>query len=105
MIKDPPFGTTQVASNTSDASSATHTGVVDSSVSSVSTVATNTAPGVIQDNSYCADTVDPGLVPIKDCVGFAFCQNSQMLGSVTMCSPGLIFDANMQICAHANILK
>lgn len=98
MIKDPPFGTAQVVSTTSDASSATQTGVVDSSVSSVSTVATNTAPGVIQDNSYCADTVDPGLVPIKDCVGFAFCQNSQMLGSVTMCSPGLIFDANMQIC-------
>jgi len=97
MIKDPPFGTTQVAS-TSDASLTAQPGVDTSASSSVSTVVPNTAPGVIQDNSYCADTVDPGLVPIKDCVGFAFCQNSQMIGSVTMCSPGLIFDANMEIC-------
>lgn len=96
MIKDPPFGTTQVVS-TSDTLATTQPGV-DSSPSSVSAVATMTAPGVVQDNSYCADTVEPGLVPIKDCVGFAFCQNSQMVGSVTMCSPGLIFDANMEIC-------
>ncbi len=96
MIKESPFGTTQVVS-TNDPSLTTQPGV-DSPPSSVSTPATNTAPGVTQDNSYCADTVEPGLVPIKDCVGFVFCQNYQMTGSVTMCSPGLIFDANMEIC-------
>jgi len=56
------------------------------------------APGVTQDDAYCADTPGPELVPTKDCLGFVFCQNSRMSGSTTLCSPGLLFDANMGIC-------
>lgn len=118
MIKEPPFGTTQVSANDASATtqpavdspsltqdltnvegeSATTQPIVDSPPSSLSTTTANTAPGVTQDSSYCADTVEAGLVPVEDCTGFVFCQNSQMTGTVTMCSPGLIFSATMQIC-------
>jgi hypothetical protein len=104
MIKDPPFGSAQV-STSNDASSTseidngdtlptTQTDIVSSTVNT----SPGAAPGVIQDDAYCAETTAAELVPIKDCLGFVQCQNKKMSGSITLCSPGLIFDANMAIC-------
>ena len=94
MIKDPPFGPAQA--------SATNESQAPPEQIGASTATTNTspgaAPGVTQDDAYCADANDAELVPIEDCLGFVFCQNKRMSGSTTLCSPGLIFDANMGIC-------
>mmetsp|Transcript_14493 Transcript_14493/g.29061 ORF Transcript_14493/g.29061 Transcript_14493/m.29061 type:complete len:1465 (-) Transcript_14493:99-4493(-) len=54
------------------------------------------APGVDNNDDYCHG--ESGLVPVNDCTGFAFCADGRMQGSITNCSPGLIFDANMKIC-------
>ncbi len=91
MIKNPPFGPVQISANDESQAPPEQIGV--------STELTNTsAPGVTQDDAYCADANDAELVPIEDCLGFVFCQNKRMSGSTTLCSPGLIFDANMGIC-------
>lgn len=57
-----------------------------------------TAPGVTQDNSYCEGIIGQEIVAVDECLGFVQCQNGIMLGSITLCSPGLVFDANMGIC-------
>ena len=97
MIKVPPFGPAQ-----SQASQpllpAQEAGAVVSAVVPGAPPPPVAAPGVTQDDAYCADTPGPELVPTKDCLGFVFCQNSRMSGSTTLCSPGLLFDANMGIC-------
>jgi len=76
---------------------------VSSSVTQDSQVATNQgqgqlAPGVIQDDNYCSHTKGSELAPTTDCLGFVHCSNGIMTGSITLCSPGLVFDANMGIC-------
>lgn len=98
MIKDPPFGKKATVSTSNNNQQPSPT--PPSNVSPPSAVATspNSAPGVTQDNAYCADTTGVELAPVLDCLGFVFCQNGQMSGSFTMCSPGLVFDANMGIC-------
>jgi len=94
MIKDPPFGSsTQVSVSTSNTNQ--QPGPTPSASSSTSL---NAAPGVTQDDAYCADTTGAEMAANEDCSGFVFCQNGRMSGSITLCSPGLVFDANMGIC-------
>jgi hypothetical protein len=54
------------------------------------------APGVDNNDDYCNG--ENGLVAIENCEGFVFCNGGVMSGSVTMCSTGLTFDANLGLC-------
>lgn len=54
------------------------------------------APGVDQSDDYCNG--ETGLVAIHDCAGFVFCNQGQMIGSVTKCATGLTFDMNLGLC-------
>ena len=99
MIMVPPFGPAQSQVSQPPLLPAQEAGAVVSAVVVPGAPAPPVAaPGVTQDDAYCADTPGPELVPTKDCLGFVFCQNSRMSGSTTLCSPGLLFDANMGIC-------
>jgi hypothetical protein len=91
MIKDPPFGSHGSPASTAAASNA-DSGIepTPSALSSVN------APGVDQNDAYCNG--ENGLVATENCEGFVFCSNGKMMGSITKCSPGLTFDANMGIC-------
>ena len=94
MIKTPPFGTTVTTTETTQAD------VQEPDSESTSQQASDTlnAPGVIQDDSLCAHTMSAEVAPTEDCLGFVFCQSGKMSGSITMCTPGLIFDVNMGLC-------
>lgn len=97
MIKTPPFGTTTT-------STATTTEAVDVQQEPGDAWlpppfdGTVNAPGITQDHSLCAHTMSAEMAPTEDCTGFVFCQSGKMSGSITMCSPGLIFDVNMGLC-------
>ncbi len=54
------------------------------------------APGVDKNDDYCNG--ENGLVSILDCAGFVFCNQGQMIGSVTKCATGLTFDVNLGLC-------
>ena len=98
MIKESPFATSSNQVSSSSASDPSPTPGGGGGGAPSPTISLNSAPGVTQDDAYCADTTKATLVPIEDCAGFVFCQNSRMSGSFTMCSPGLMFDNNMGIC-------
>ncbi|KAL9180409.1 hypothetical protein ACHAXT_008379 [Thalassiosira profunda] len=94
MIKDPPFAGSSLAISSGQAPSP----AVSNNLPTAFDYDLNTAPGVLNDDQYCADTTGQALAPIEDCSGFVFCNNGRMSGSITHCSPGLIFDANNGIC-------
>ncbi|KAL7539010.1 hypothetical protein ACHAXR_008953 [Thalassiosira sp. AJA248-18] len=99
MIKDPPFGTTSNTNTNNQASTSNQAPTPAAAVvASPPNLSLNSAPGVTQDDAYCSTTNSATLMPIADCTGFVFCQNGKMSGSITMCSTGLLFDANMGIC-------
>jgi len=84
MIQVPPFG--QVGSLQAQP-------VSSPSISEATAV---NAPGVDKNDEYCQG--ENGLVAIENCEGFVFCNQGIMSGSVTMCSTGLTFDANLGLC-------
>jgi len=113
MIKTPPFGTSGATANDGprDSTRAPPGGAYNSAsnsvgvrvpdngaVAPVAAPLTVHAPGVTRDHNYCSGTNAAQLVPAEDCTGFVFCQNGLMSGSVTKCSPGLLFDGNMGLC-------
>ena len=94
MIKDPAFGAAPPPAAPGPISNTD----LSPTAPSPSVASGQNAPGVNNDDKYCEGNHGPGLVAIEDCQGFVFCQGDRMDGTVTMCSPGLIFDANMQVC-------
>ena len=99
MIKTPPFGSKPATANNLPRNVPRDQVRGPTPNHAATNVATPvSAPGVTRDDNYCANTNSAQLVPTADCKGFVFCQNGFMSGSITACSPGLLFDANMGLC-------